>query len=350
MLPDIGPVSAKKLLAAFGSPANIFNARVGELMETEGIGISRAKGISAFTSWNEAEKHAKFIEESGIKAVNIESPFYPEVLKEIDNAPLILYMNGAVIPQDRFAISVVGSRKLTHYGASVAETIATDLASMGFTIVSGMARGVDSISHKAAIRAGGRTIAVLGSGLDVPYPPENKTLMGKIALSGSVISEFPPGTPPDKDNFPRRNRLISGLSLGVVVVEAAPDSGALITARYAMDQGKEVFAIPGSITSAQSAGPNELIRKGATLIRHANDIVEELAPVLKGFIRSAQKVTIDISEDERSLCAHLSGEPKQIDDISRECGLPAAKVLGVLLGLEIKGAVKQITGKRFYLA
>jgi DNA processing protein len=174
--------------------------------------------------------------------------------------------------------------------------------------------------------------------------------MERIACSGSVVSEFPPGTPPDKENFPRRNRIISGLSLGVLIAEAASDSGALITARYATDQGREVFAVPGNISSPNSAGPNELIRKGALLVRHANDIVEELAPVLKGFMRASGRGAIEITEDEKSLCALLSGEPRQVDDISRESGLPSSKVLGVLLGLEMKGAVKQITGKRFYLA
>jgi len=350
MLSDIGPMSAKKLLAAFGTPERIFDARVDDLLEIENIGRNRANSIRRFSSWKDVEKRAKLIEQKGITAVSFESPSYPEMLREIDDAPLVLYMKGTFIPQDRYAIAVVGSRKLTDYGASVADRVAEDLACMGFTIVSGMARGVDSLSHNAALRTGGRTVAVLGSGVDVPYPPENKTLLEKIAGSGCVMSEFPPGTPPDKENFPKRNRIISGLSFGVLIVEATSDSGALITARYATDQGREVFAVPGNITSANSEGTNELIRKGARLIRHANDIVEELAPVLKGFIRSAEKVTIDITEDEKSLCTLLSGEPKQIDDISRESGLPTSKVLGVLLGLEMKGAVKQITGKRFYLA
>jgi DNA processing protein len=350
MLSDIGPMSAKKLLAAFGTPEKIFDARVDDLLEIENIGRNRASSIRQFSSWEDVEKRARLVEQKGITAVSFESPAYPEMLREIDDAPLVFYMKGTLIPQDRYAIAVVGSRKLTDYGASVADRVAEDLACMGFTIVSGMARGVDSLSHNAALRTGGRTIAVLGSGVDVPYPPENKTLMEKIAGSGCVMSEFPPGTAPDKENFPKRNRIISGLSFGVLIVEATSDSGALITARYAIDQGREVFAVPGNITSANSEGTNELIRQGARLIRHANDIVEELAPVLKGFIRSAEKVTIDVTEDEKSLCTLLSGEPKQIDDISRESGLPASKVLGVLLGLEMKGAVKQIIGKRFYLA
>ncbi len=316
----------------------------------EGIGLQRAINIKAFSSWKEVEEKIQVMGKRGIKAVLIGEPSYPEMLKEIGDAPVILYTKGEIQPQDRFAIAIVGSRKLTHYGASVAEDISGNLAFMGFTVVSGMARGVDSICHRGALKAGGRTIAVLGSGPDVPYPPENKTLMDKIADSGCVVSEFPPGTPPDKENFPRRNRLISGLSLGVLVIEATADSGALITARYALEQGREVFAVPGNITSSNSEGTNELIKKGAVLTRRAEDIVEELAPVLKGFIRARDKIKIEITDEEKRICNLLSGEPKQIDVIFRESGLPASKALGILLGLELKGAVKQITGKRFYLA
>jgi DNA processing protein len=221
---------------------------------------------------------------------------------------------------------------------------------MGFTVVSGMARGIDSLSHNGALKTGGRTIAVLGSGIDIPYPPENKGLMEKIAASGFVVSEFPPGTPPDKENFPRRNRLISGLSLGVLVIEATADSGSLITARYAIEQGREVFSVPGNVTSPASEGTNDLIKKGAVLTRNAEDIVAELAPVLKGFIKVKDKVKIEVTDEEKQLCNLLSGDPKQIDLISRESGLPTSRVLGLLLGLELKGAVKQLTGKRFYLA
>jgi len=349
MLPDIGPVGARKLLSVFGSPQKVFSAHLNELLATDGIGITRAKNIRQFSLWDDIERQIHLMGNNGIKTVSFQDLSYPEMLRETDDAPVVIYMKGDIQPHDKFAIAVVGSRKLTHYGASVAATISGELASMGFTIVSGMARGIDSLSHKAALEAGGRTVAVLGSGIDVPYPPENKTLMDKIAASGCVISEFPPGTPPDKENFPRRNRLISGLSLGVLVVEAASESGALITARYALEQGREVFAVPGTVTSRNSAGTNELIRKGAILTRKAEDIVEELAPVLKGFIRSKEKVKIEVTDEEKKLCNLLSGEPKQIDEISRESRLPASKALGILLGLELKGAVKQITGKRFYL-
>lgn len=350
MLSDIGPVNGKKLLSAFGTPGKIFDARFDELLGIDGIGRNRANAIAKFSEWKEVERRVRLLEQGGIAAVSYDSHAYPEMLRETDGSPLVLYVRGSLIPQDRYAIAVVGSRNMTHYGASVAEGIARDLAGMGFTIVSGMARGIDSLAHRAALHAGGRTIAVLGSGVDVPYPPENKTLMERIAECGCILSEFPPGSPPDRENFPKRNRIISGLSLGVVVVEATTDSGALITARHAVEQGREVFAVPGNVSSEHSAGPNDLIRKGALLVRDANDIVAELAPVLKGFLRSADKAPIDVTGDERDICSLLSGEPKQIDEIARESGMPASKVLGVLLGLEMKGAVKQITGKRFYLA
>jgi len=350
LLPDVGAVAVKKLLAAFGTPEKIFDAQFSELIAVETIGRTRAKSIRDFAAWDDVERRLQVLEEKGLRALSIESPDYPELLRETDSAPVVLYARGSLIPQDRFAIAVVGSRRPTHYGASVAESVTEDLARSGFTIVSGMARGIDSLAHRSALRTEARTVAVLGSGIDVPYPPENKLLMERIAESGSVISEFPPGTPPDKENFPRRNRIISGLALGVLVVEATADSGALITARYAIDQGREVFAVPGNVTSLLSAGTNELIRRGATLIRDSRDIVEELRPVIKGFIRDTVRASIGVTEAEKGLCRFLSGEPKQVDDISRESGLPASKVLGVLLGLEMKGAVKQITGKRFYLS
>jgi DNA processing protein len=349
LVPDIGPVRAKKLLTVFGTPENIFGADLDDLMAVDGIGINRAKRIREFSSWNHVENMIDVIQEKGIRAVYPGDTSYPGLLWEVDGSPTVLYVKGDVLPDDRFAIAIVGSRKLTHYGASVAETLASDLASTGFTIVSGMARGIDSISHGGALRAGGRTIAVLGSGVDVPYPPENKNLMDKIAGAGCVISEFLPGTPPDKENFPRRNRIISGLSLGVIVIEAVSGSGALLTAGYALEQGREVFAVPGNITSANSEGTNELIRNGAVLVRKAEDVIEELAPVLKGFIRAKGRIRIEVSDKEKSVCGLLSGEPKQIDVISRESGLPTSEALGILLGLELKGAVKQITGKRFYL-
>jgi DNA processing protein len=350
MLRDIGPVGSRKLLSVFGTTEKIFHSTVEDLVAIGGIGMNRARNIKAFSSWHDVEKQVKAIEKSGIRAVGFEEPSFPKLLREIDDAPVVLYVKGDIEPRDRYALAVVGSRRPSSYGAAVAERISGNLAYMGFSIVSGMARGIDALSHKGALGVGGRTIAVLGSGLDVPYPPENKMLMERIAGSGCVISEFPPGTPPNRENFPRRNRVISGMSLGVLVIEATSDSGSLITAKCALDQGREVFAIPGKVTAPTSAGTNELIRKGAVLTRNADDIVEELAPVLKGFIKSENRLKGDMTEQEQQLCALLSMEPKQIDSISRESRLPSSTVLGILLALELKGIVKQTTGKRFYLA
>lgn len=350
VLPDVGPVLSRKLLSHFGTPDRIFNAEMDELLSLEGIGINRAKNIKEFSLWEVMDKQVKVLEKKGISVVSLSNSSYPEMLREIEDAPVVLYIKGDIQPQDRYAISIVGSRKPTSYGTSVTENISEELASMGFTIVSGMARGIDSISHRGALRAGGRTIAVLGSGLDVPYPAENKGLMDKVAASGCAMSEFPPGTSPDRENFPRRNRIISGLSLGVLVIEATSDSGSLITAGYALEQGREVFAVPGNITSSMSKGTNELIKRGAMLTRKAEDIIEELAPVLKGFIRSKEKAKIEVTDEEKDLCNQLSGEPRHIDIISRESGLATSKVLEILLRLELKGVVRQTMGNRFYLA
>lgn len=349
ILPEIGPVYSRKLLSMFKTPEGIFKAGIDDLLSIEGIGINRANNIKDFSSWKDVEKQITILEKKAIKTVSVNDASYPEMLREIEDAPIVIYMRGDMYPHDRYAIAIVGSRKPTSYGATVAERISEELASMGFTIVSGMARGIDALSHKGALRAGGRTVAVLGSGLDVPYPPENKGLMEKIVNAGCVMSEFLPGTPPDRENFPKRNRVISGLSLGVLVIEATADSGSLITAGYALEQGREVFAVPGNITSSTSEGTNELIKKGAVLTRKAEDVLEELAPVLKGFIKAKEKAKIEVTEEEEKLCNVLSGEPKHIDDISRESKLPASKVLGILLSLELKGVIRQTTGKRFYL-
>lgn len=283
MLPDIGPFLSRQLLSVFETPERIFDAEIDDLLSVEGIGINRARNVKEFSSWDTVDKQIDVMGKRGIRIVSLNDPSYPEMLKSTEDAPVILYVGGTIQPSDRYAIAIIGSRKPSPYGISIAERFSEELASMGFTIVSGMARGIDAISHKGALRVGSRTIAVLGSGLDIPYPPEHKGLMDRIACSGCVISEFPLGTPPERENFPRRNRLISGLSLGILIIEATSDSGTLITAGCALEQGREVFAVPGNITSPYSEGTNELIKKGAILTLKAEDIVEELAPVLKGF-------------------------------------------------------------------
>ncbi|MBI5640148.1 MAG: DNA-protecting protein DprA [Nitrospirae bacterium] len=349
-VPEIGPVMARRLLALMGSPEQIFRAGLKDLLEIKGLGREKAESIKNFGLWDTVEKRIKILEKKGIRAIPCNDSAYPEVLRELEGAPVVLYMKGDYIPEDRYGIAVVGSRKHTPYGEVVAQKLSGDLASAGFTIVSGMARGIDTLSHKAALAAEGRTIAVLGSGIDVCYPAENRGLAEKIPCSGCLISEFPPGTIPGRENFPRRNRLISGLSLGVLIVEATADSGSLITAQYALEQNKEVFAVPGKITSPNSEGTNSLIRQGARIVLDADDIIEELAPVLRGFIRAKAGKAADLSEEEGSICTALSREPKHIDILSRETALPVQKMLELLLSLELKGIVRQSGGKRFYLS
>ena len=350
LVPDVGPVMSRKLISEIGSPENIFRAGADDLLAIRGLGKEKADSIRAFRNWDQVEKIVKVTEKKGIRIVGYQDPCYPEVLKEVAGAPLVLYMKGDYCREDRFGIAVVGSRKHTHYGEVVTRKISGELATSGFTIISGMARGIDTLSHESALAAGGRTIAVLGSGLDVYYPAENKGLMEKITLSGCAVSEFPPGTMPSRENFPRRNRLISGLSLGVLVVEATSQSGSLITANYALEQNKEIFAVPGQITSRNSDGTNGLIRQGAKVVLGADDIIEELAPVLRGFIRKSDcRPPAEISEDEGRICGFLTREPKHIDLLSRESALPVHTILTLLLSLELKGVVRQSNGKRFYL-
>jgi DNA processing protein len=350
MVQDIGPVTSRKLLTAFGNPEDIFKADTEALLSVNGISRNRAGNIRAFNRWDEVEKYAGVVEKKGISVVPFQDDRYPAVLKEIEGAPIVLYVKGEYHPDDRFGIAVVGSRKHTPYGESVTQRIAAELSASGFTVISGLARGIDTLSHKSALAAGGRTIAVMGSGPDICYPPENRGLAERIAVSGCVISEFLPGAIPDRENFPRRNRLISGLSLGVLVVEATDNSGSLITAGYALEQNKEVFAVPGNITSRNSEGTNKLIKQGAKVVLKTEDIIEELAPVLKGYIRTQQKENASLTEEENRVCMMLSREPKHIDLIAREGGMSVNQLLNLLLSLELKGVVKQASGKRFYIA
>ncbi|MDI6727433.1 MAG: DNA-processing protein DprA [Thermodesulfovibrionales bacterium] len=359
LIKDIGPVTAKRLLSAFRTPKRVFEASPNELKDVEGINGSKINGISEFNSWDKVEKEINEINGHNVRIIRYTDEEYPESLRHIDDSPVILYVRGSFIKKDKYAVAIVGSRNMTPYGKKVTETIASELALCGITIVSGMARGIDATSHKSALKANGRSIAVLGSGLDNPYPPENKGLFNELSEKGCVISEFPMGTPPNKENFPQRNRLISGLSLGVLVVEAAARSGSLITAGCALDQGKDVFAVPGSITSANSEGTHELIKKGAKLVQKAEDILEDIAPHLKGLRGSANGLSeenlsvnlngLEINDEEKAICNLLGSEPKHIDIISREAEMHAGRALGILLGLEIKGIVKQSEGKRFYI-
>lgn len=354
MVPEIGPITFRKLLSLYGEPASVFATPIRELAAIEGVGEKKAKNIKNFSEWKDVEKQLKLLNQYNAVVITFHSPEYPTMLRQIEEAPVVLYVKGTVKDEDKFAIAIVGSRKATPYGRVMAERLSSGLTESGFTIVSGMARGIDTIAHTSSLTSGGRTIAVLGSGIDKSYPPENRGLMERIADSGYVVSEFPFGTMPHKENFPRRNRMISGLSLGVIVVEATADSGALITASSALEQNREVFAVPGNATSPNSVGTNELIKKGAKLIQKSDDIIEDLAPMLKGFVRIAERLkgvhtAVKMTDEDKRVCDILTGEPMHIDILSRELSLPPAKALAILLNLELKGIVRQADGKRFYL-
>ncbi|MGD0281298.1 MAG: DNA-processing protein DprA [Dissulfurispiraceae bacterium] len=352
---SIGHATTSRLLSAFHSPEAIFDAGLSDIAAVAGIGPAKAKKIKEFVSWDSVEKEMEKAKNSNIRIITLFDKEYPESLRHVDNAPALLYLKGSLIEEDRFALAIVGSRIMSDYGRKIAADLSYQLALSGLTIVSGMARGIDTVSHAAALKAGGRSIAVLGCGPDICYPSENKRLMNDLSLSGCVLSEFPLGTRPVKENFPRRNRLISGLSLGVLVVEATIRSGSLITAGLALDQGKEIFAVPGNITSGNSEGTNGLIRKGAKPVQCAADILEELSPQIKGLLRSVKTQSsgphatdrLEINNEEKAICNILAGGSRHIDHISRELKIPPARLSGLLLGLEIKGVLLQTEGNNY---
>jgi DNA processing protein len=350
-LSDIGPVLARRLISVFGSPENIFQMPMSELKKVEGLGENRVKNIINFKQWDMIQKEIDDTIKNDARLIISNDKAYPEGLKRIPDAPLVLYVKGEIKDEDRYAVGIVGSRTPTNYGVQIAEKVSYKIAAYGLTVVSGMARGIDAASHRGALRAKGRTIAVLGSGVDVPYPPENKGLMGAISSSGAVISEFPLGTKPNKENFPRRNRIISALSLGVVVVEATVDSGSLITVGYALEQGKEIFAVPGNVTSSTSKGTNDLIKKGAKLVENAEEIIDELMPQIKGVLKEqrlvSEKTLPTMTDDEKLIYNYLGNEPKHVDTITRETHISSSRALSILLSLELKGVVRQVEGKKF---
>ena len=353
-LSDIGPVIARRLLSVSGNPGDIFQMSFGELKKINGIGENRARSIAGFNQWEMVRREIDRAGKGNIRLIPFDDPAYPEGLRHIYDAPIVLYAKGNFTETDKYAIAMVGSRRASVYGMQTAEKISRGLAASGLTVVSGMARGIDTASHKGALEAGGRTVAVLGSGIDVPYPAANRNLAKIIESSGTVISEFPMGTQPNRENFPRRNRIISALSLGVIVVEATIDSGSLITVGYALEQGKEVFAVPGNITSKNSEGANDLIKKGAKLVESADEVIDELRSQIKGILKEEkpdnEKKLYSMNQYEKTICNYLSHEPKHIDYIIREINMPTGKALSTLLNLELKGIIRQAEGKLFSLS
>ncbi|MGB7290863.1 MAG: DNA-processing protein DprA [Thermodesulfobacteriota bacterium] len=352
-VPGVGDVGYKSLISRFQNPKAVFEASAKELDQVEGIGGKTAEAIKNFSDWESVNSAIENLRRLGFKLVSITDKDYPKNLSKIYYPPSILYFHGEIFPSDELALAVVGTRAADRYGRVVTETLSSELASMGITIVSGMARGIDSVAHAAALKSGGRTIAVLGSGLDVIYPPENKNLYNQISENGAVISEFPLGSEPDAVNFPKRNRIISGLSLGVLVIQASERSGSLITASFALEQNREVFAVPGNVASKLSRGTNALIKKGAKLV----DSIEDILGEVDSFRRLKPiESPVDISSilerlngDGKRIFSTITNEPIHIDDIITQSGFEPHRVLSTLLSLELEGFITQLPGKMFQL-
>jgi len=350
LTPGVGSIFIKRLLDRFQTPEAVFRAPMKELLEIEGLGEKVAREIQRGPLEKVVEKELVLLKEAGGKMITLRDEDYPMRLKDIYDPPALLYVRGELRREDELAIAIVGSRKTSPYGRWITEKIGQDLARHGVTVVSGMARGIDSVAHMGALQGGGRTIAVLGCGVDVIYPSENRNLFHQIIEHGAVLSEFPMGSPPEGGHFPRRNRIISGLSIGVVIVQASAESGSLITAGYALEQGREVFAVPGNVGAEGSRGTNQLIKEGAKMVESTEDILEEILPQWKRekeMLPKAETPLPDLSEEEMLLYRLLGESPLHIDAIIRESQLDPGRVSSLLLNLELKGLISQWPGKCF---
>ncbi|MDQ6625463.1 MAG: DNA-processing protein DprA [Verrucomicrobiota bacterium] len=351
MLPTIGPVRLRKLLQVFETPERVLSASGSALRGVDGVGPEVAEQIVKWESTVDLASELQRIREFGAKVITAESEFYPKQLREIHAPPIVLYVWGELTPRDQHAIGVVGSRRTTHYGAESAKKLSYQLAYAGMTVISGLARGIDTAAHQGAIAAKGRTVAVIGSGLLNLYPPENAALAEKIAGgSGAVVSEFSMEVQPDRQTFPMRNRIISGWSQGILVVEAGLNSGALITASQALEQGRSVYAVPGHINAPSAHGSNRLIQQGAKLVMEANDILDDLnilLPDAKPVPEAAARQMPALTDDERRVYDAIEACETSIDDITTKSDLPSGSVSSTLLRLELKRLVKQLPGKYF---
>ncbi|HEU5314617.1 MAG TPA: DNA-processing protein DprA [Chloroflexota bacterium] len=359
--PGVGVVRFRRLLERFGSLAEAWGAPRSALAEA-GLDRRALDGVTQLQGTLGLESEVQRVRDAGARAVTWQDPDYPRLLKEIADPPPVLYVKGALLPADDQAVAMVGTRRATVYGRDVAERLARDLTAAGMTVVSGLAKGIDTHAHRGALAADGRTIAVLGHGIDTLYPYENRRLAEEILQSGALVTDYALGTGPLAENFPPRNRIISGLSAGVVVVEADHTSGALITSKFALDQGREVFAVPGPITSPASRGCNRLIQDGAKLVTAAEDVLVELNPHLLRLpsapAAAAQlPLTLGAASDGGDGAIHPliaalreMGGPAHVDQLARALGVPVAEVSGGLALLELEGRVRHAGGMRYALA
>ena len=361
----VGSVAFRNLLAVYGTPRRVFETPLPELEQAAGLNHKTARNIKDFRGWECARAELVRAEREGVSIVTCLDPGYPERLRRIYDPPPLLYIRGSLDAAD-IPVAVVGSRNASPYGRFVTERLCRELAQRGVTVVSGLARGIDTCAHRGALSGRGRTIAVMGCGIDVIYPPENRKLYGEIAAGGAVVTEFSFGTEPDRPHFPARNRIISGLSLGVLIVEAGEKSGSLITAQCALEQNREIFAVPGSIDLPGSRGTNRLLRQGAKLVESVEDILEEILPQLdrtpapppreaaaiaarRGGTNAHETGREPLTEKESRLLGFITDKPQDADNLINRAGLAAAEALSLLLSLELKGYILQLPGKRFIL-
>lgn len=356
LIDHVGPVRLRQLLEHLGDAPAILSASRDRLLQVPGVGEETATAISQWRRTTDLDAELKRIRDYGCQVLCQQDPDYPPLLREIYDPPIVLYVRGALMPRDRLAVAMVGARTTTHYGAETARRLAYQLGSCGVTVVSGGARGIDTAAHHGALAAKGRTIAVLGTGISQVFPPENLGLYERISTSGAVMTQFPFNRPADKQTFPIRNRIVAGMTLGTVVVEATLTSGAMITAHFAADYGRLVFAVPGRVDSPQSKGCHELIKKGAKLCEVSEDILSEfeyLFPAIpaKSLLNPPSSAECDqaLSDSERRVLASMGRDACGIDELIRNTGLDAAKVSVTLLTLEMKRRVVQHPGKQFSL-
>jgi DNA processing protein len=350
LVPGLGNMAFKKLLERFGEPAEVFRATLADLAQVEGLRKQAAQGIEQRRFSQDPQSVLRDLEQLGARMVIFSDPNYPEPLREIHDPPMVLYTKGLDIPAKTTFVAVVGSRNSTPYGVKTSENLAQGLARRGLGIVSGLARGIDSAAHWGCIEGRGFSVGVLGTGIDVIYPASNKKLFEVMIEKGAVITEFPLRTPPEPKNFPIRNRLISALSRGVIVVEATMKSGSLITASVALEQGREVFAVPGSVHSFKSKGCHFLIKQGAKLVENADDILDELG---LNYAYASKKDSYSepplppLEEDERKVFDLLGDYPVHIDEIVREGSMEPGTASAILMRMELKGIIRQLPGKLF---
>ena len=349
LVSGVGPIIRKRLIERFGSPAAVLAARPSDLREVEGVGPKVSERIVAAGEEIDAEAEIELCRQRGISILTESDPQYPRVLREIPDPPGLLFVRGAMKPEDGLAIGIVGTRHATPYGLRQAERLAASLSRAGLTIISGLARGIDAAAHRGALSAGGRTLGILASGVLNIYPPEHDALAAEVAEHGALVSEQPCHSAPLAGTFPQRNRLISGLSLGVIVIEAAERSGALITARHAYEQGRDVYAVPGNVESRASRGCHRLIRDGATLIDSADDVLEQLGPLVEAVGRDDGRTVhhpaeLMLNELERQVLDAIRCEATSIDDVIVRSGLPVQQVLSTISVLEMRHLIRRQSG------